>query len=103
MRRTRSETTRIPHVMPNPKNLWIVLHRSLGKVSLNTFLAVSFVCLPLLVGVILVRVIKIVREGQPCRICGTPVVRRSHTKASKPSQAYWFEYWFACPNPECQM
>jgi len=43
--------------------------------------------------------IKIVRAGQPCRKCGTPVVRREHAPNAQgyKKKAYWFEWWFACP------
>jgi len=41
---------------------------------------------------------KINREGQPCRHCQTPVVKRSHDAPSKYGQKYWYKYWFQCPN-----
>ncbi len=46
--------------------------------------------------------IKVTEEGQACRKCGTPVVKRSHDKPSSAGQAYWFKWWFACPNPRCR-
>lgn len=45
---------------------------------------------------------KIVSEGQPCRKCGAPVVKRTHNRPSKPNQAYWFQWWFACPKCKAQ-
>lgn len=45
---------------------------------------------------------KILREGQACRKCGTPVVKRGHKPgASHANRAYYFEWWFACTNPRC--
>jgi ribonuclease HI len=41
---------------------------------------------------------KITQEGQPCRKCGTPVVRRVPKRKKKPSQSYYFEYYLQCPN-----
>lgn len=58
--------------------------------------AVSFVC-----RLTKNMAIKITRTGQACRECKTPVVKRTHTKPSKPKQKYWYQYWFACPNPRC--
>ncbi len=46
--------------------------------------------------------VKITREGQACRKCETPVIKRSHNKPSGAGQAYWFRWWFACPNPRCR-
>jgi len=43
------------------------------------------------------KVEKITYEGQPCRKCNTPVVKRSHNGPTKPGQKYWFRYWFDCP------
>lgn len=42
---------------------------------------------------------KITHAGQPCRKCNTPVERKEHPPdfQPKPSQAYWFAWWFACP------
>lgn len=42
--------------------------------------------------------VKIVEAGQPCRKCGTPVIKQSHSKPTRPDQSYWYEYWFKCPN-----
>jgi ribonuclease HI len=42
---------------------------------------------------------KITQEGQPCRKCSTPVVKRTprHHKR-KPGQGYYYEYCLCCPN-----
>jgi ribonuclease HI len=40
---------------------------------------------------------KITREGQPCRKCQTPVVKRKPRKEPKSSQMYYFEYYLYCP------
>lgn len=41
---------------------------------------------------------KIVSEGQPCRKCGTPVVKRAPRKrAVKASQAYRYAWYLYCP------
>ena len=40
---------------------------------------------------------KITQAGQPCRHCGAPVVKRTHQKPPKPTKAYYFAWWFACP------
>jgi uncharacterized protein with PIN domain len=45
---------------------------------------------------ILMRKEKIFYEGQPCRLCGNPVVKRSHNKPTHRNQAYWFKGWFYC-------
>lgn len=39
---------------------------------------------------------KILNEGEPCRKCETSVIRKEGTP--KPNTAYWFEYFFLCPN-----
>lgn len=46
---------------------------------------------------------KITQEGQGCRHCKAPVVRRTHKAKWKPKkkQPYYFEWWFACPNKNC--
>lgn len=44
--------------------------------------------------------LKITHEGQPCRKCQTPVVKRKPRKKPKPGQAYYFEYYLYCP--KCQ-
>ncbi|MBN1974804.1 MAG: ribonuclease HI [Sedimentisphaerales bacterium] len=42
---------------------------------------------------------KIVEEGQPCRKCSTPVIKKTpRRKKLKPGQSYYFEYFFFCPN-----
>lgn len=43
--------------------------------------------------------VKITQEGQLCRKCSTPVVKRT-PKKPKPTQAYYFEYYLYCP--KCQ-
>lgn len=43
---------------------------------------------------------KITEVGQPCRKCGTPVVKKVPKRKPKPDQAYYFEYYLQCP--ECQ-
>lgn len=40
---------------------------------------------------------KIVEEGQPCRKCSTPVIKRVPRRKSKKGQAYYFEYYLYCP------
>jgi len=40
---------------------------------------------------------KITYEGQPCRKCQTPVVKRKPRKEPKSSQMYYFEYYLYCP------
>lgn len=41
--------------------------------------------------------VKITEEGQPCRKCGTPVVKRIPRIKHKPQQEYYFEYYLFCP------
>ena len=41
--------------------------------------------------------VKITQEGQPCRKCSTPVIKRT-PKKHKQAQAYYYEYYFFCPN-----
>jgi ribonuclease HI len=36
-------------------------------------------------------------EGQPCRKCATPVIKRIPRKKPKQSQLYYFEYYLYCP------
>jgi len=43
------------------------------------------------------RKVKITNEGQPCRKCSTPVVKRTPRKKPKSSQLYFFEYYLYCP------
>lgn len=46
---------------------------------------------------------KILREGQPCRKCGYPVLRKEHQPGYDTSRkAYYFEWWFVCPNSQCK-
>lgn len=41
---------------------------------------------------------KITKEGQPCRKCSTPVVKKiPQRKKRKPNQTYYYEYYFLCP------
>ncbi len=44
--------------------------------------------------------VKIRYEGQPCRKCGTPVVKKEHKSNFKPkkNQPYYFLWWFRCNN-----
>lgn len=42
--------------------------------------------------------VKITQEGQPCRKCSTPVIKKIPHKKVKRSQVYYFEYYFYCPN-----
>lgn len=43
--------------------------------------------------------IKITRTGQPCRKCGTPVIKKiPKRKRLKPNQTYFFNYYFYCKN-----
>ncbi|WP_242084209.1 ribonuclease HI [Aestuariivivens sediminis] len=42
---------------------------------------------------------KIEKEGDSCRKCDTPVVKKSPKKRKiKPNQTYYFEYYMLCPN-----
>ena len=40
---------------------------------------------------------KITEEGQPCRKCGTPVVKKKPRKQAKAGQEYRMEYYLHCP------
>lgn len=40
---------------------------------------------------------KITREGQPCRKCSTPVLKKIPHRKRKPGQTYYYEYYFLCP------
>lgn len=42
--------------------------------------------------------VKITFEGQRCRNCNTPVIKKTHKPNWKPkrSQPYYFDYWFKC-------
>ena len=41
--------------------------------------------------------VKITREGQLCRRCAIPVVKRTPRKKPKPGQQCYFEYYLYCP------
>jgi ribonuclease HI len=41
--------------------------------------------------------VKITEEGQPCRKCGAPVVKRKPKRKPKPGQEYYYEYYLLCP------
>lgn len=41
--------------------------------------------------------VKITSEGQPCRKCSTPVIKKIPRKKLKHSQSYYFEYYLFCP------
>jgi ribonuclease HI len=41
---------------------------------------------------------KITRVGQPCRKCGTPVIRKTPGKKSKRGRSHYFEYYLYCPD-----
>jgi ribonuclease HI len=43
------------------------------------------------------RKFKITEEGQPCRKCSTPVIKRTPRRKLKRDQAYYFEYYLYCP------
>ena len=43
---------------------------------------------------------KITEEGQPCRKCRTPVVKKKPRGKPKPSQSSYYEYYLFCP--ECE-
>lgn len=40
---------------------------------------------------------KITAEGQPCRECSTPVIKRLPRKKARRDRAYYFEYYLFCP------
>jgi len=40
------------------------------------------------------------QEGQPCRKCQTPVVKKIPRKKRKPNQTYYYKYYMFCPG--CQ-
>ncbi len=40
---------------------------------------------------------KISTEGQPCRKCSTPVIRKISQGKRKPGQTYYYEYYLQCP------
>lgn len=37
------------------------------------------------------------KAGDPCRKCGTPVVRKIPKRKLKPGQSYYYEYYYVCP------
>lgn len=41
--------------------------------------------------------VKITSEGQPCRKCSTPVIKKVPRRKDKPGQTYYYEYYFLCP------
>jgi ribonuclease HI len=46
---------------------------------------------------------KVLKEGDPCRNCKTPVVKREPTRRKfHASQTYYFEYYFFCPSCRTQ-
>lgn len=44
--------------------------------------------------------VKITQEGQPCRKCSTPVIKKIPKKRIKSEKAYYFDYYYFCP--ECK-
>jgi ribonuclease HI len=46
--------------------------------------------------------VKITYEGQPCRKCGEPVIKRIPNKKNQKDKAYTYAYYFFCPNPSCK-
>jgi len=43
--------------------------------------------------------VKITKEGDLCRHCNTPVIKKTSTnKKLKPNQTYYFEYYMFCPS-----
>jgi len=46
--------------------------------------------------------VKIKEEGQPCRKCNTPVVKRvPKKKKTKPNQTYYYAWYLHCPGCKC--
>jgi ribonuclease HI len=43
---------------------------------------------------------EIKQAGQPCRKCGTPVVKRVPKRKRRSDQAYYFEFYLQCPQCE---
>lgn len=42
--------------------------------------------------------VKMLNEGQPCRKCNTPVIKKTeHKKKIKAKQSYYFKAWLVCP------
>ncbi len=47
---------------------------------------------------LLMKKVKITAEGQPCRKCQTPVIKRSpKKKTTKPNQSYYYAWYLYCP------
>jgi len=46
--------------------------------------------------------VKVTREGQPCRACATPVVRRVPQSKLKPGQTHYYAYYLECPACKAQ-
>ena len=40
---------------------------------------------------------KVTQEGQPCRKCGEPVVKRTPRTRRNAGQSYYYEYYLSCP------
>lgn len=45
---------------------------------------------------------RITQEGQPCRKCGTPVVRKAPKGKRKPGQSFYYAYYLYCPSCEAR-
>lgn len=43
------------------------------------------------------RTSKLTLEGQPCRACSTPVIKKVPTTKRSPQQEYYYEYYLSCP------
>ncbi len=41
---------------------------------------------------------KVTRAGQPCRKCGTAVVKQAPARKVKPGQAHYYAWYLICPN-----
>ncbi|MHB8819081.1 MAG: hypothetical protein ACYC7M_08470, partial [Bellilinea sp.] len=41
---------------------------------------------------------KVVRAGQPCRKCGTPVEKRVPSRKISARQKHYYAYYLICPN-----
>jgi ribonuclease HI len=42
--------------------------------------------------------IKITAEGEPCRKCSTPVIKKIPSTIQKENQTYYYEYYLYCPD-----
>lgn len=40
---------------------------------------------------------KITEEGQPCRRCETPVIKRVQSPKARKGRKFYFAYYFYCP------